>query len=142
MALKKVDVVIVGVGWVGGIIASELTRAGLHVVGLERGRLRGRGTADFQDDHDELRYAIRNELFQNTANETWTLRHNLGEAALPIRQLGSFLPGTGLGGAGVHWNGQTWRFHPRDFTAYTSTVNRYGKSAIPAGMQIQDWGVT
>ena len=60
-------------------------------------------------------------------------RHNLAENALPIRQLGSFLPGTGLGGAGVHWNGQTWRFHPRDFTAFTSTVDRYGKSAIPAG---------
>jgi gluconate 2-dehydrogenase alpha chain len=142
MALKKVDVVIVGVGWVGGIIAHELTKAGLHVVGLERGRVRGRNTGDFQDDHDELRYAIRNELFQNTANETWTLRHNLGETALPIRQLGSFLPGTGLGGAGVHWNGQTWRFHPRDFTIYSSTVDRYGKSAIPAGMAIQDWGIT
>jgi gluconate 2-dehydrogenase alpha chain len=142
MALKKVDVVIVGVGWVGGILAHELTKAGLHVVGLERGRVRGRNTGDFQDDHDELRYAIRNELFQNTANETWTLRHNLGETALPIRQLGSFLPGTGLGGAGVHWNGQTWRFHPRDFTIYSSTVDRYGKSAIPAGMAIQDWGIT
>ena len=34
--LKKVDAVIVGVGWAGGIIASELTRAGLNVVGLER----------------------------------------------------------------------------------------------------------
>jgi gluconate 2-dehydrogenase alpha chain len=142
VALKKVDVVIVGVGWVGGIIAHELTKAGLHVVGLERGRVRGRNTGDFQEDHDELRYAIRNDLFQNTAHETWTLRHNLAETALPIRQLGSFLPGTGLGGAGVHWNGQTWRFHPRDFTIYSSTVDRYGKSAIPAGMTIQDWGVT
>ena len=37
MANKKADVVIVGVGWVGGIVAAELTRAGLDVVGLERG---------------------------------------------------------------------------------------------------------
>src|SRR6185312_3647748 len=86
--------------------------------------------------------AIRNELFQNTANETWSLRHNLGETALPMRQLGSFLPGTGLGGAGVHWNGQTWRFHPRDFTIHTSTVDRYGASFIPSDMSIQDWGIT
>jgi gluconate 2-dehydrogenase alpha chain len=142
MALKKVDAVIVGVGWVGGIIAHELTKQGLSVVGLERGRTAKRSTVSFQDDHDELRYAIRNELFQNTANETWSLRHNLGETALPMRQLGSFLPGTGLGGAGVHWNGQTWRFHPRDFTAYTSTVERYGKAAMPADMSLQDWGIT
>ena len=140
---KKVDVVVVGIGWVGGIIAAELTKAGLEVLGLERGRLRGRNTGDWMENKfDELRYAIRGELFQNTANETWTLRHNLSETALPMRQLGSFLPGTGLGGAGVHWNGQTWRFHPRDFTMYTSTVDRYGASVIPKEMSIQDWGIT
>jgi gluconate 2-dehydrogenase alpha chain len=140
VAHKKVDVCIIGVGWVGGIIAAELTKAGLSVVGLERGR--SRSVENWQDDHDELRYAIRNELFQNAANETWTLRHNLSEPALPIRQLGSFLPGTGVGGAGVHWNGATWRFHPSDFTKYTSTVQRYGKEAIPPDMAIQDWGIT
>ena len=140
MANKKADVAIVGVGWVGGIMAAELTKAGLNVVGLERGA--NRTVEQWADDHDELRYAIRNELFQNAANETWTLRHNMGENALPMRQLGSFLPGTGVGGAGVHWNGQTWRFHPRDFTMYSSTVDRYGKSAIPDGMTIQDWGIT
>jgi gluconate 2-dehydrogenase alpha chain len=136
----KVDVVIIGVGWVGGIIAHELTKAGLKVVGLERGVTRG--TGDFQNDHDELAYAIRGQLFQDTSRETWTLRHNLSETALPIRQLGSFLPGVGLGGAGVHWNGQTWRFHPRDFTIRTSTIDRYGAAAIPPGMSIQDWGIT
>jgi gluconate 2-dehydrogenase alpha chain len=136
---KKVDVAIVGVGWVGGIIAAELTKAGLTVVGLERGH--DRSIPDWQP-RDELRYAIRNDLFQNTANETWTFRHNLGESALPMRQLGAWLPGTGIGGAGVHWNGQTWRFHPRDFTIKTSTIDRYGASAIPANMAIQDWGIT
>lgn len=140
MANKKVDVAIVGAGWVGGIIAAELCKQGLEVVAIERGH--DRSTAQFQDDHDELRYAIRNELFQNTANETWTFRHNLAETALPMRQLGAWLPGTGVGGAGVHWNGQTWRFHPRDFTIKTSTIDRYGASAMPANMSIQDWGIT
>src|SRR5215208_2957681 len=137
---KKVDVVIIGVGWVGGIIAAQLTKAGKTVVGLERGR--SRGIEQWLDDHDELRYAIRNELFQNAANETWTLRHNLSEPALPIRQLGSFLPGTGIGGAGVHWNGVTWRFHPSDFNIRTHYEERYGKSFIPPDMAIQDWGIS
>jgi len=136
---KKVDVAIVGVGWVGGIIAAELTKAGLTVVGLERGH--NRNIAQWQP-RDELRYAIRYDLFQNASNETWSFRHNLSETALPMRQLGAWLPGTGIGGAGVHWNGQTWRFHPRDFTIKTSTVDRYGASAIPANMAIQDWGIT
>jgi gluconate 2-dehydrogenase alpha chain len=143
MANAKTDVVVVGVGWVGGIIAAELTKAGLNVVGLERGSIHGRATKDWDDQkNDELRYAIRYELFQNVANETWTLRHNMQENALPFRQLGSFLPGTGIGGAGVHWNGQTWRFHPSDLTKRTTVVDRYGASAIPAGMTIQDWGIT
>ena len=36
--LKEVDVVIVGLGWSGGILANELSEAGLKVVALERGR--------------------------------------------------------------------------------------------------------
>ena len=35
--LKEVDVVIVGLGWTGGILAKELAEAGLKVVALERG---------------------------------------------------------------------------------------------------------
>ena len=38
---KKVDAVIVGMGWTGAIMAKELTDAGLHVVVLERGMLGG-----------------------------------------------------------------------------------------------------
>jgi choline dehydrogenase-like flavoprotein len=32
--LKPVDAVVIGVGWTGGIVASELTKVGLTVVGL------------------------------------------------------------------------------------------------------------
>jgi gluconate 2-dehydrogenase alpha chain len=38
--LKEVDVVLVGLGWTGGILAKELTEAGLKVVALERGGMR------------------------------------------------------------------------------------------------------
>jgi gluconate 2-dehydrogenase alpha chain len=137
--MPEVDAVIVGVGWAGGILAAELTKAGMTVVGLERGMNR---EMDDWLGRDELRYAVRHDLMQNPAHETWTLRHDLRETALPWRKLGAFLPGTGLGGSGVHWNGQCWRYHPWDFTTRSSTIARYGKSAIPAGSTIQDWGVT
>ena len=32
--LKEVDAVVIGVGWTGSILARELTKAGLSVVGL------------------------------------------------------------------------------------------------------------
>src|SRR6516162_7407809 len=37
MAIEKTDVVIVGVGAAGGILAAELGKAGMKVIGLERG---------------------------------------------------------------------------------------------------------
>ena len=45
--LKEVDAVIVGLGWTGGILAKELSAAGLKVVALERGGQRST-EADFQ----------------------------------------------------------------------------------------------
>ena len=61
-------------------------------------------------------------------------------AALPPARL---VPArTGVGGAGVHWNGQTWRFHPLGLHDPFEPIARYGASAIPANSTIQDWGIT
>jgi len=141
--LNPVDIVIVGFGWTGGILAKELASTGLKIVALERGGPRSTDP-DFLDPqvHDELRYAIRYEMFQNTNKETLTFRNNSGQSALPMRKLGSFLPGTGVGGAGVHWNGVTWRWLEWDHQAYSQTVGKYGAKIIPADMQLQDWPMT
>lgn len=141
--LKPVDAVLIGVGWTGGILAKELTDAGLSVVGLERGEPRStEETFVMPSIHDELRYALRYELMQDLSRETITFRNNLNQTARPMRQYGSFLPGEGLGGAGVHWNGQTWRFLPYDFEIKSRTIARYGQQALPQGNSVQDWGIT
>jgi len=61
--LAEVDAVLIGVGLVGSIVGRELTRAGLKVVGLERGEPRFT-VPDFQGPqiHDELRYSIRKAM--------------------------------------------------------------------------------
>ena len=138
--LEKVDVVTVGVGWTGGIVAAECAKAGLKVVGLERGN--ERGTADYSLVHDEYRYAFRYELMQDLSKETITFRNNRSMRALPMRQLGSFLLGEGLGGAGTHWNGQTHRFLPYDFEIKTMTEQKYGKNKLSPDYLLQDWGIT
>ena len=138
--LKEVDAVCIGVGFTGSILARELTKAGLKVVGLERGPDRtARDDFAIPNVRDDLKYAIRQELFQDTQTETVTLRHSPSETALPIRRLGSFLPGTGVGGAGAHWNGVTWRLLESDHNLRTHLTNRYGKDAIPADMTIADF---
>lgn len=140
--LDKVDVVTVGVGWTGGIIAAEATKAGLSVMGLERGKKRG--TEDYQHVHDELKYAVRYELMQDIAKETMTFRNSREQDALPMRQQGSFLLGENLGGAGTHWNGQTWRFLPYDFEVKSMTEERYGSDKLQEddGYRWEDWGIT
>ena len=141
--LKAADIVIVGLGWTGGILAKELADTGLSIVVLERGKPRDTNP-DFMypNVHDELKYAQRHELMQDVSRETLTFRNNSNQTALPMRQLGSFLPGEGVGGAGVHWNGVTWRWLPWDHEPEKMTLARYGKSAVPEGMQLQDWGVS
>jgi gluconate 2-dehydrogenase alpha chain len=140
---KKVDAVIVGLGWAGSLMANELTQAGLTVVAIERGAWRDT-SSDFPTtiDTDELRFASRRALMQNPAVETMTFRNTPVQTALPLRDWNTYQFGTGVGGAGTHWNGMTWRFLPTDFVTYSHTVERYGKKKFLEGMQVQDWGVT
>jgi gluconate 2-dehydrogenase alpha chain len=141
--LPSKDVVIIGFGWTGAILANELTDEGLDVVAIERGPWRDTAT-DFNVGYaqDELRYSVRLDLFLQPRQETLTFRNNTMQTALPMRQFGSFLPGNGVGGAGVHWNGQTWRFNPTDFRLRSHLTERYGASFIPSELTIQDWGLT
>jgi gluconate 2-dehydrogenase alpha chain len=114
--LPAKDVVVIGLGWTGAILAQELTDQGLDVVAIERGPWRDTATSfNIGYAPDELRYGVRLDLFQRPSQGTLTFRNSDREMALPIRQWGSFQPGNGVGGAGVHWGGQTWRHLPSDF---------------------------
>jgi len=141
--LPKKDVVIVGLGWTGSIMAHELTDEGLDVVAIERGPWRDAPT-EYPPNYaqDELRYRIRHELFLRPDQTTFTFRNKMNQTALPIRSWGSFMPPNGVGGGGVHWNAETWRFLPSDFVLKTHLTQRYGASFLPEHMTIQDWGVT
>lgn len=137
--LPKVPVVVVGMGWAGGIVSAELTKAGISVVGLERGK--DRTTADYTMGHDELRYQHRQELMQDLSKETITYRNTLSGKALPMRHYGTFIVGDGVGGAGSHWNGQTYRFLPYDFEIRTKTIERYGIEKSLLGWKVLKTGV-
>jgi len=141
--LPRKDVAIVGLGWTGSILANELADAGLDVMAIERGPWRAAAT-DFPPNYaqDELRYRIRHELFLQPAQTTFTFRNKMSQRALPIRNWGAFMPPNGVGGGGVHWNAETWRFLPTDFVLRSHLTKRYGARFLPPDMTIQDWGVT
>src|SRR6476660_434593 len=136
--LKPVDIAIAGGGWVGLAMAKEIaTRTSLSVVVLERGP--GRSLKEYASGMDEVDYLLRYKMMQNLAEETVTHRHSVRDTAVPIRQYGSFNPGTGVGGAGEHWAGISYRFYPENFTLGTFLGEKYG-SRLPANLAVQDWG--
>ena len=133
MATQRADVVIVGVGGAGGILAAELSKAGMKVIGLERGpRLK---TDDFKA-LDELRYFQRQDLRPDVKRQPITWRANPNVRAQPL-QVQNY--GAQAGGGTVHYGALSWRFHEDDFRARSQTIERYGASALPDESSLIDW---
>ena len=137
--LPSTDVLIIGGGWTGLLMAKELSaRSRVSILILERGRDR---RPDYIRGMDELDYFVRLHMMQDPSRETPTLRHRDGERALPIRQYGAFLPGSGVGGTGEHWGAVYPRLQPDCFELHSTTVARYGERKLPEDSSMQDWGV-
>src|SRR5438132_1152615 len=133
MAIEKTDVVIVGVGAAGGILAAELGKAGMKVIGLERGPRHV--TADFAA-LDELRYFQRQATRPDVKRQPVTWRRNPNERSVRLPTLSY---GNQAGGGTVHYGAVSWRFHEDDFRARSQTIERYGAAAIPQDCSLADW---
>lgn len=136
MALPTADVCIVGVGGLGGIMAKELASAGLRVTGLER------GPAPSKDDYaprDSIRFLARPEQLEWVRHEPTTSRKKIGEPG-QIQYRTS--PLNVLGGALLHWTGQSSRYLPADFKLHTNEIesgNAERAGADLTGYDIIDW---
>src|SRR3981189_2205689 len=105
MATEKTDVVIVGAGAAGGILAAELGQAGLKGIGIVRGA--PHTTRDF-NPHDELRYFQRLDLRPDPKRQPVTWRPNANGRATPIPTMSY---GNQAGGGTVHYGAVSWRLH-------------------------------
>lgn len=138
--LDKVDVVIVGTGWSGGIPAAELTKKGYKVVALERGK--DRDVTDYIGAKDALRYDGRYSMMEDHAVQTITARSSTKDDAFPLRTQEENFEGNNVGGSSSHWSGVTHRATAFDFEARSKTIEKYGKDKIPKEMFLHDWGIT
>lgn len=136
MAEAMADVIIVGVGGLGGILAKELASAGLKVVGFERGP--APKIADYAP-RDSIRFLVRSESLDWVRHEpTATRRQSNEKTRLQYRTS----PLNVLGGALLHWTGQSSRYMPSDFKLYTNEIesgNAYRAKADLTGYDIIDW---
>lgn len=102
---QDADVVIVGAGTAGGIMAYELARAGLKVVVIEAGPFWD-PQADFASDELTMQHLG----WQDT-------RIVAGQD--PLR-MGKNNSGRGVGGGSTHWTGVYLRFHESDFRVFST----------------------
>jgi choline dehydrogenase-like flavoprotein len=100
----EVDMVIVGCGAGGGVLAQRLARAGWRVVVLERGPFWD-PDADWVSDEE------------GSAHLYWNDKRIIGGDD-PV-EMGKNNSGHGVGGSMVHYAGYTPRFHPSDFAVAT-----------------------
>src|SRR5215467_12751776 len=138
VALKPVDVAVVGLGAAGGVAVLPLARAGLKVAGIEAGT--------WMDPHrdfhpDEIYNNVRRLVSSSpkAQRECPTVRMTPDQQA---RSAGVHPMMNAIGGTSIHYWAQSWRLKPWDFRARSETIKRYGAGAIPAGSTLEDWPLT
>ena len=133
------DVVLVGLGAVGALVAPIFAGAGLQVVALEAGLYRT--TRDFVPDELGSAYYCRGNMGQKFLSETPRWRRNAGE---PTREatfsLGRMM--NGVGGSVIHWGGALRRCHPHHFRYRTHLLENFGEGVLPEGCTLADWPVS
>ncbi len=147
----SVDVVVLGMGAMGGVVATELAKANYKVVGLERGPQWDYYSDFYATKYDEWGIGMMRKYSDTLRTSTVTMRNNRNQFALPIRRntpppAGQFTSaGYGVGGACQHYAGNMGRYSPWVYEMYSQTVNRYGldflNNAVPH-QDINDWPMT
>ena len=133
--LKETNVVIIGLGAVGGVAALPLTQAGIEVVGLEAGTWLTR--RDFAPD--ELRNNYRGWP-QGVQKANQEIPISRATASSPTAPRGNIHPmQNAVGGTSLHYWAQSWRLNPWDFKVVSETTRRYGAGRIPKGSTVEDW---
>jgi choline dehydrogenase-like flavoprotein len=136
MAAGKVDVVVVGSGAGGGVVAKELAEAGLSVVVFERGK--AYSMADFDHSEMESQYSLPPAYGPAVFPNPRTFRYNDRETA---RLVYAGLDGVygktaaAVGGATLAYGAAAWRYKKEDFRMKST----YG---VLPGTSLEDWPIS
>lgn len=136
MPLKHVNAIVIGAGAGGGVVAKELSEAGLSVVLLERG-----GWPGFEaHDHDELisqRTTVLGNAF-GPDNEHYRriVVNSNGTTRTVLPSEGGYNNNAACVGSGtVSYGAMAWRFMEKDFRMRST----YG---APEGSTLEDWPIS
>ncbi len=136
MAFKHVNAIVVGAGAGGGVVAKELSTAGLSVVLFERG-----GWVGFdQHGHDELisqrTTALGNAFGPDDERYRRVIAAGPGKWRVVLPSEGGYGNNAACVGSGtVSYGAMAWRFMEQDFKMRST----YG---APEGSTLEDWPLT
>jgi choline dehydrogenase-like flavoprotein len=136
MALRHVNAVVVGAGAGGGIVAKELSEAGLSVVLLERGRWHTYADIDADELRSQRTPALGNAYGPDDERYRRVVRGFDGEWQTVVPR--SWMYGNNaacVGGGTLSYGAMAWRFMPEDFRLRST----YGD--VPDS-SLEDWPIS
>jgi len=134
--MKRVNAVVVGAGAAGGIVAKQLSTAGLSVVVLERGKWYTANDCR-KDDLRNQRTTLLGNAFgpEDEGNpRVWVDEDGAPHIVLPSE--GAYQNNAAcVGGGTLSYGAQAWRYMPQDFKMRST----YG---APQGSSLEDWPIS
>jgi choline dehydrogenase-like flavoprotein len=134
MALQHVNAVIVGAGAGGGVVAKELSAAGLRVVLLERGKWHSAGDCRKDDLRNQRTTVLGNAFGPEEDGNPRVLVDDHGERIVYPSEGAYSNNAACVGGGTFSYGAQAWRYLEKDFRMRST----YG---AVAGSTLEDWPI-
>ena len=136
MALKHVNVVIVGAGAGGGIAAKELASGGLSVVLLERGKWYTAADCRKDDLRNQRTSPLGNNSGPDEERNPRVVVDLNGQERVVLPSEGGYSNNAAcVGGGTFTYGAQAWRYQEKDFRM----ASTYG---VPEGSTLSDWPIS
>jgi choline dehydrogenase-like flavoprotein len=134
--MKHVNAVVVGAGAAGGIVAKELSTAGLSVVLLERGKWYTAHDCRKDDLRNQRTTVLGNAFGPDDEGNPRVWVDTKGESHLVLPSESAYQNNAAcVGGGTLSYGAQAWRYMPQDFRMRST----YG---APEGSSLEDWPIS
>jgi len=136
MSLPRVNVVIIGAGAGGGVVAKELSQAGLHVALLERGRWYTANDCRKDDLRNQRSSILGNNSGPDDERNPRVFVDLDGNRHVVLPSEGGYSNNAAcVGGGTLTYGAMAWRYQPKDFRLRAT----YGSLA---GSTLEDWPIS
>ena len=134
--MKRVNAVIVGAGAGGGVVAKELSVAGLSVVLLERGKWYTANDCRKDDLRNQRTTVLGNAFGPEDDGNPRVWMDAKGGTHTVLASEGAYQNDAAcVGGGSLSYGAQAWRYMPQDFKMRST----YG---APQGSSLEDWPIS